>query len=98
MKKLILIGGVVFLFGDLLAPPQEQLSARAARYGIYVYKATYGKMLSRFHLVNCKFKPSCSNYGLMAFQKYGTVKGAVLTASRIVRCSPFTEDGGEDLP
>jgi uncharacterized protein len=98
LKKLVLVVVVVFFAADLFAPPQKQLTARAAQFGIYVYQATYGKLLSRFHLVKCRFTPSCSNYGLMAFKKYGTMKGAALTARRIVRCSPFTSTGGTDLP
>lgn len=37
----------------------------------------------------CRFLPTCSSYGLEAIQTYGAVKGTILTAWRIFRCSPF---------
>jgi uncharacterized protein len=98
LKKLIPFAFVVFLATDLFSPPQKQLSARAAEYGIYAYQATYGRLLSRLHVVHCKFKPSCSNYALLAFQKYGALKGSALTAGRLMRCSPLSSDHGTDLP
>jgi putative membrane protein insertion efficiency factor len=43
----------------------------------------------------CRFQPTCSQYGLEAIRKYGTIRGGVLTAWRILRCNPFSK-GGED--
>jgi putative membrane protein insertion efficiency factor len=33
--------------------------------------------------------PTCSEYGIEAFKKYGVLKGAILTAWRLSRCNPF---------
>lgn len=41
----------------------------------------------------CRFLPSCSSYGLEAIDKYGAVKGGILTAWRILRCNPFGGSG-----
>lgn len=45
----------------------------------------------------CRFTPSCSQYYILAVQKYGPVKGSIKGAWRILRCNPFCE-GGEDYP
>jgi putative component of membrane protein insertase Oxa1/YidC/SpoIIIJ protein YidD len=43
---------------------------------------------SHLHLVNCQFRPSCSEYGLAAIQEAGTVRGILYSADRIARCHP----------
>jgi len=37
----------------------------------------------------CRFVPTCSQYGVQAIEDFGATKGAVLTAWRLLRCSPF---------
>lgn len=57
----------------------------------------YQKFISRYILTgrNCRFYPTCSQYSLEAYEKYGFFKGTFLTAKRILRCHPFS-DGGYD--
>jgi uncharacterized protein len=45
----------------------------------------------------CRFHPSCSEYFILAVQKYGPVRGACRGAYRICRCNPFN-GGGFDPP
>ncbi|WP_262712459.1 membrane protein insertion efficiency factor YidD [Arachidicoccus ginsenosidivorans] len=37
----------------------------------------------------CRFTPTCSQYGIEAFKKYGLFKGGWLTIKRISRCHPM---------
>jgi len=46
---------------------------------------------------SCRFWPSCSEYSLLAFDKYGVKKGFWLTLKRIFKCHPWHQ-GGIDLP
>lgn len=46
----------------------------------------------------CKFTPSCSNYAIEAYLKYGFIKGTVLTIKRIIRCNPFNKGGYDPVP
>jgi putative membrane protein insertion efficiency factor len=46
----------------------------------------------------CRFEPSCSNYGIYAFKKYGIIKGFYLTLKRILRCHPFGKSGYDPVP
>lgn len=37
----------------------------------------------------CRHIPTCSNYGIEAIDKYGSIKGTYLTIKRILRCNPW---------
>lgn len=45
---------------------------------------------------NCRFIPTCSNYGIQAIERFGALKGSYLTIKRIIRCNPFTKKYGYD--
>jgi len=53
----------------------------------------YRNTLSPIMPPNCRFLPSCSQYGLDAIDKFGPIKGGVLIAWRIARCNPFGGSG-----
>ena len=46
---------------------------------------------------NCKFTPTCSNYGIEAINTYGSIKGCILTIKRIIRCNPLSSGGYDPL-
>ena len=46
----------------------------------------------------CRFVPTCSEYGLTAFGRYGFRKGFVLTAKRILKCRPGGPHGYDPVP
>lgn len=41
----------------------------------------------------CRFVPTCSQYGVQAIEEFGPSKGCILTAWRLLRCSPFGGKG-----
>ena len=47
---------------------------------------------------SCRFTPTCSQYGVEAFKKYGVFKGFWLTAKRIARCHPWGGHGYDPVP
>ncbi len=47
---------------------------------------------------SCRFYPSCSEYSIQAFLKYGFIKGLWLSIKRIVRCNPFNPGGIDEVP
>ena len=55
----------------------------------------YQRFASAETRLRCRWKPSCSEYGVMAIQKYGAIWGAVITVQRLRRCMP---PGGVDYP
>src|SRR4051812_23320285 len=72
-----------FLAGDALRPPDEQVSARAAIAAIDGYRAVVSPQVGR--VVHCRFEPTCSAYGREAIARYGSPKGFLMTAGRILR-------------
>lgn len=46
----------------------------------------------------CKYYPTCSNYAIEAYRKYGFLKGTILTVWRILRCNPFSKGGYDPVP
>ncbi|MFA5155679.1 MAG: membrane protein insertion efficiency factor YidD [Patescibacteria group bacterium] len=41
----------------------------------------------------CRFVPTCSQYGVEAIDKYGLIRGGLMTAWRILRCNPWNKGG-----
>lgn len=58
-------------------------SAMVATIGIYK------NFISPLLPPACRFLPTCSQYGVQAIEEFGPTKGAILTAWRLLRCSPF---------
>ncbi len=46
----------------------------------------------------CRYTPTCSQYGLEAFKKYGPFKGLWLTTKRVVSCNPWGGHGFDPVP
>ena len=53
----------------------------------------HGPLKGMFPHGFCRFTPTCSQYGLEAIDKYGIIKGGVMTIWRILRCNPWNKGG-----
>lgn len=58
----------------------------------------YRHAVSPFKQPCCRFIPSCSNYALEAFRRFGFLKGLILSVKRICRCNPFGKGGFDPVP
>jgi len=58
----------------------------------------YQLLLSPLLGANCRFTPTCSQYGIEAIKKYGPFKGGWLTIKRIGRCHPWGKHGHDPVP
>ncbi len=58
----------------------------------------YRVFLSPLKLPCCRYIPTCSEYAMLAVEKYGAVKGGWLAAKRILRCHPFHPGGYDPVP
>jgi putative membrane protein insertion efficiency factor len=54
--------------------------------------------LLRWRGVTCLHYPTCSQYGLLAFRKYGFRKAVRITMSRCRDCHPFSDRPYIDYP
>lgn len=62
---------------------------------ILILLSLYKKYLSpgNLGLKLCRFEPSCSKYAYQAIEKYGILKGGILSIWRLIRCNPFSKGG-----
>ncbi len=49
----------------------------------------YRRFISPLRQPCCRFIPTCSEYALIAIERYGAAKGGKLAVKRICRCHPF---------
>ena len=61
---------------------------------ILFYKGTISPLLTP----NCRYKPTCSDYGLEAINKHGPYKGLWLTIKRLISCHPWGGHGHDPVP
>lgn len=67
---------------------------------IKLYKYTLSPMLTFVcgPGSGCRFTPSCSEYGIIAVQEHGALRGIWLTIKRILRCHPWGGSGYDPVP
>ncbi len=63
--------------------------------GLIEFYRKYISCLKRYP--SCRFYPTCSEYAILAIEKYGVLKGGLKALWRILRCNPFSR-GGVDAP
>jgi putative membrane protein insertion efficiency factor len=61
---------------------------------IRVYQLALSPWLGR----QCRFLPTCSEYGMEAIARHGALKGGWLAARRIGRCHPGGAHGYDPVP
>uniref|UniRef100_A0A0E0MIE8 Membrane protein insertion efficiency factor n=1 Tax=Oryza punctata TaxID=4537 RepID=A0A0E0MIE8_ORYPU len=49
----------------------------------------YKREISPLLPSSCRYVPTCSEYSMQAYKKYGVAKGTILTAWRLCRCNPL---------
>ena len=64
---------------------------------IRAYQIFVSPLLVRLFGGGCRFYPTCSDYSIAAFQKYGTFKGFYLSLKRFLSCHPFSKKPYLDL-
>ncbi|MEQ3363469.1 membrane protein insertion efficiency factor YidD [Raoultibacter massiliensis] len=72
----------------------KKIPCSAAVFLITFYQAAISPLFPSC----CRFEPTCSQYGIIAFRRYGFFKGFKLTAKRILRCRPGGPHGYDPVP
>ncbi|KAF7053394.1 hypothetical protein CFC21_061329 [Triticum aestivum] len=49
----------------------------------------YKREISPLLPSSCRYVPTCSEYSMQAYKRYGVAKGTILTAWRLCRCNPL---------
>ena len=56
---------------------------------VHAYRAVVSPLIGP----RCKYHPTCSRYALDAIQEVGVVRGLILAAWRLLRCTPWSHGG-----
>jgi len=86
---------VVAITADLRRQPEEQISAKALLGMISIHRKYASPILERFG-ARCKFTPTCSEYAEEAIRRYGALEGSKLAVKRLARCTPWSDESGDD--
>ncbi len=46
----------------------------------------------------CKYIPTCSEYAIIALERFGLFKGLYLSIKRILKCNPLSKGGYDPVP
>ncbi|MEI3336444.1 MAG: membrane protein insertion efficiency factor YidD [Clostridium sp.] len=63
---------------------------------LYLIKM-YRTKISPMYPPRCKYIPTCSQYAVEAIEKYGVIKGGLMSIWRILRCNPFSKGGFDPI-
>ncbi|MBI5732050.1 MAG: membrane protein insertion efficiency factor YidD [Candidatus Magasanikbacteria bacterium] len=68
---------------------------------IRFYQRNFSPDHSQFSFLHphgfCRFKPTCSEYGYEAIEKFGLARGGLKVFWRILRCHPWSKGGWDPV-
>ncbi|WVZ17558.1 hypothetical protein V8G54_010540 [Vigna mungo] len=67
----------------------KNIGVKVALSMLRFYKREISPILPK----SCRYVPTCSEYSMEAYKRYGVAKGTVLTAWRLCRCNPLGGHG-----
>ena len=76
----------------------KEILKKVVNFPFIILIRFYQVCISPFTMSSCRFTPTCSQYALEAFRKYGPVKGFILSFKRIIRCRPGGGSGYDPVP
>ncbi len=82
---------------DSIVNLPRKLVVGAIRLYQKTFSFDHGPMKSLYPHGFCRFYPSCSQYGVEAIEKYGIIKGGLMTSWRILRCNPWNKGGNDPV-
>ena len=74
--------------------PLSRLAVRAIRF----YQRRISRPYAAATRSRCRYEPTCSHYGELAYLRYGAIWGSVLTFWRLFRCTPWGGHGWDPVP
>jgi putative membrane protein insertion efficiency factor len=62
------------------------------------YKRFVSPVMHSVSVSQCKYLPTCSEYGYVAVVRYGWLRGGWMALRRVGRCHPFAKGGLDPVP
>jgi putative membrane protein insertion efficiency factor len=77
-----------------------KLRATGVRAALAIYKKAISSAIHALAGAQgaCRFQPSCSEYAAIAIAEHGALRGALMTAGRLLRCHPLHPGGFDPVP
>lgn len=79
---------------DSYRPPPNQWTSRTYVKVVRLYQR-YGRPLTSRY-IQCRYRPTCSEYSLQAVETLGIRRGLALTYRRLASCTTAVRPGTED--
>ncbi|WP_286158489.1 membrane protein insertion efficiency factor YidD [Streptomyces sp. CB03911] len=92
------VGAATGRRGTRAADPAAPVPDGVLAAGMYGAVRYYRTRISPARAPRCPYTPSCSTYAVQALHRHGAVRGARLTAGRLLRCRPGTKGGSDPVP
>lgn len=86
---------------DERKPGQAGIAAAVRKISVFPFIMLirfYQTCISPYKTPSCRFTPTCSQYAIEAFRKYGPFKGMYLTVKRLSKCHPWGGSGYDPVP
>ena len=58
----------------------------------------YQRAISPHAPGKCRFLPTCSEYAVVAIERFGALRGGLMALWRILRCNPWGGSGYDPVP
>jgi len=68
------------------------MSQAGKTFALFVLRA-YKWALSPLLPPACRYVPTCSDYAVEAVERFGVLRGSLMTMARVLRCHPFVRGG-----
>lgn len=75
-----------------------QVVSRAVSAPIIVALCAYKMLVSPVLPRCCRFEPSCAEYAVAAYRRFGFLRATGLAVFRLLRCQPFCAGGFDPVP
>jgi putative component of membrane protein insertase Oxa1/YidC/SpoIIIJ protein YidD len=87
----VIVAGIIV---DGCREPRDQVLARAYIGSAHLYQV-YGRPLSQ-KVIRCRYRPTCSEYSVLAVERFGIFRGLKLTFVRLASCTNRVKEGSVD--